>query len=79
MKKNGDFEFGDVVTKNGDDEHLVLQVTNQEWNLITIICIKEPPGGWTKVGELDDVIGDRYQFVSKMINPEKIVKRYQES
>jgi hypothetical protein len=68
------FERGDVVTRDGSDEHLVLEDCIHGDN-VKVLCIKEPNSGWAKVGELEDNCEWRYDFLYRMVNPEILIER----
>lgn len=55
------FKVGNVVSRDGTDEHLVLEVN--EYGLILVRCMKAPSSGWCKVGETEQNIPERYSLV----------------
>ena len=65
-------KVGDVVTRDGTDEHEVLEI-DYDWGTMKVKCIKEPAiwsGGsepWTKLGEIEENIIERYTLVMKNI------------
>ncbi len=60
-------QIGDVVSRDGTDEHLVYHV-NDAGDLIGVVCIKEPSSDWTKIGETERNLTRRYSFINKMVN-----------
>ena len=59
------FEVGDVVTRDGTDEHVVVDNDPEGWGNIKVRCIKEPSTPWIKVGEEEDNLPRRYALVRK--------------
>lgn len=59
--------IGDLVTRDGTDIHIVIEVDD---DLITVTCIKEPaiPYGcdepWIRVGEVERNLTRRYEPVA---------------
>lgn len=63
------FNVGDIVTRDGTDEHLVYDDGRDGGN-IGVICIKAPrsyDGGepWTSVGEAERNLARRYTLVRR--------------
>lgn len=62
------WKAGDIVTRDGNDEHEILEI-NEPRDLISVVCVKEPPiyegsdEPWTKLGETEDNLTRRYDFV----------------
>ena len=66
------FEFGDIVTRDGTDEHLIyLPVDN--WGNIDVVCIKEPSTRYIKLGETESNLERRYNFIRRSINCETLL------
>lgn len=61
---------GDVVSRDGTDEHLVVS-TNEDGapgfppDLILVRCIKAPSSGWAKIGEEENNLSRRYHLVRR--------------
>ena len=71
---NNSFDIGDIVTRDGTDEHEVIAITgNDAFDLITVRCIKEPilfegdSEPWIHLGEEEVNIPRRYSLVRKGI------------
>lgn len=69
------FDIGDIVSRDGTDEHLVFMAGGPGEN-IGVICIKEPQGDlhqdgvtrdepWTEFGETEYNLANRYSLVRK--------------
>lgn len=58
----GGFAEGDHVTRDGTDVHLVKDMTEDGFSA-TFVCVVEPAGGWTKVGEEELNLCRRYERV----------------
>lgn len=56
------FNVGNIVTRDGTDEQLVLEVYNDS-ECITVKCIKEPIAKWCKLGDEEFNLSRRYDFV----------------
>ncbi len=69
--------YGDVVSRDGTDEHLVLNDCEKGDN-VSVVCIKEPFSKWVEIGELEDNCEWRYKLLYKIINPEVLIKRIKE-
>lgn len=67
------FLVGDVVSRDGTDEHLVYSV-NDAGDLIGVVCIKEPSSQWTKLGETESNMARRYTFINKLLNYKEKMK-----
>lgn len=61
MREWENFSVGDVVTRDGTDEHLIYGVDMN----IDVICIKAPSLPWTKYGETESNSPWRYTLVRK--------------
>lgn len=57
-----DFLVGDIVTRDGTDEHEIIEIQPGD-NCMTVRCIKEPLSGWTTIGEEEFNLIRRYTFV----------------
>lgn len=68
------YRYGDVLSRDGTDEHLVLENCEKGDN-VKVVCIKEPSSKWAKIGEVEDNCEWRYDFLYKMINPDVVIKR----
>lgn len=70
------FEKGDIVTRDGTDRQLVLDV-NDVGDMITVECIKEPLGAinddgtrddpWCRLGEIEDNLARRYSYADDTV------------
>lgn len=63
-----EFAPGDVVTRDGTDEQLVLGPAEGEaWFgiVVTVRCIRAPASGWCAVGEEENNLPGRYQLVRR--------------
>ncbi len=58
---------GDIVTRDGTDEHLVYDI-NDAGDLIDVVCIKEPNSKWIKYGETESNLTRRYNLIAHLIN-----------
>lgn len=56
------FLAGDVVTRDGTDEHVVVRIAAGD-NCMTVRCTKAPESGWTEVGEEEFNLVRRYILV----------------
>lgn len=56
------FLVGDIVTRDGTDEHEVLRIDAGD-NCMHVRCIKAPASGWAKVGEDEFNLIRRYTFL----------------
>lgn len=64
------FVVGDIVTRDGVDEHLILDTFEEGEkdyapDLILVRCIKAPPGFWCRVGEEETNLARRYHLVRR--------------
>lgn len=62
------FEIGDIVSRDGTDEHKILNFTHPL--MMEVECIKAPTPYedgtlWTDVGEIEDNLKRRYKLVRK--------------
>lgn len=53
---------GDVVSRSGDDEQLILEVDEDR---IRVVCIKEPIDGWDELLSEETNLKRRYSFVRR--------------
>ena len=58
------FKKGDIVTRDGSDEHEVI-IVDDGFNTIRVKCIKSPDMPWTSIGDEEDNLTRRYQLVRK--------------
>lgn len=58
------FQVGDIVSRTGSDEHVVLE-TNVLGDLILVECIKADKLGIYKLGEKEDNCTRRYDLVRR--------------
>lgn len=56
------FLVGDIVTRDGSDEHEVME-TEPGYGFIKVRCTKRPASGWCEVGDIEDNVMRRYTFV----------------
>lgn len=54
------WRVGDIVTRDGTDEHEIVGIGE---DMLDLICIKEPDDKWIAVGERDSNLIRRYSFV----------------
>lgn len=59
-----EFLVGDIVTRDGTDEHEVIQILPGD-NCMTVRCIKPPDSGWASVGDEEFNLIRRYDFVRR--------------
>lgn len=52
------FHVGEVVTRDGTDRHIVIEIG--DYNDITVECIRAPKTGWCKIGEKETNLAGRY-------------------
>ena len=57
------FEIGDIVTRSGDDRHVVTEIG--AYNNMTVRCTVAPASGWCKVGDTEDNLQGRYEMVEQ--------------
>lgn len=57
-----EFLVGDIVTRDGTDEHEVIEIQPGD-SCMTVRCIKAPSSGWTSAGEDEFNLIRRYTFV----------------
>ncbi len=62
-----DFKIGDIVTRNGTDEHLIMDI-NEPGDLIHVQCLSADPGGIYQVGDEEWNIPTRYDFVRSSVD-----------
>jgi len=60
--QNDDFALGDLVTRDGSDLHLVVDLTEDGYSG-DFICVQAPTLGWIEVGETESNLARRYSFV----------------
>ena len=58
-----EYEIGDIVTRNGNDEHIILDI-DYPWMVLTVECIKTSEN-WHKIGDTEDNLIRRYSLVRK--------------
>jgi len=63
------YEVGDIVTRDGTDEHEILTI-DYDYGLILVKCIKEPfaekgEEPWISLGETEHNLIRRYSLVKK--------------
>lgn len=60
MKEMGDElkKIGDIVSRNGDDLHIVIEDDEAGWGIIELMCLHDPNGNY-EVGERWTVPSDR--------------------
>lgn len=63
-----DFRLGDVVTRDGTDEHLVYGDIDNGYGNMDVVCIKEPSQKWIKIGETESNLVRRYEFKYRLLN-----------
>ena len=63
----GKWKVGDIVTRDGTDEHKILS-KNHCGDMIEVECIVEPSTPWTKIGETENNVAWRYDFVRRPSN-----------
>jgi hypothetical protein len=56
------FLAGDIVTRDGTDEHEVIEIDKDSY-CMTVRCIKAPESRWATVGEEEFNLVRRYAFV----------------
>jgi len=62
------FSVGDIVSRDGTDEHRVIEVYDYGM-MLKVECIKAPlpfeddDEPWCKVGDVEDNLSRRYEFV----------------
>ena len=54
-----DFKVGDVVSRDGSDRQLVIEVTDSSPTM-TVRCIRAPSSGWCAVGDEEFNLRRRY-------------------
>jgi hypothetical protein len=62
------FLSGDIITRDGTDEQLVIEPKpGDPWfgNFIVVRCIKAPDSGWSAVGEEESNLPGRYSLVRR--------------
>lgn len=67
------FEVGDLVTRDGTDIHRVVDHNGSDGHApdgMTVVCVKAPSGGWTKVGEEEFNVCRRYEWLDEAIEGE---------
>lgn len=60
------FHVGDLVTRDGTDIHRVTGHNGDdqyEPDLITVVCVKAPASGWCEVGDVEDNLPRRYEYL----------------
>lgn len=67
------YEVGDVVTRDGTDEHVIEDI-EYDFMTITVRCTKEPwheecNEPWTRIGEVEPNIIRRYSLIKKSPPP----------
>lgn len=63
-----EFVPGDIVTRDGTDEHVVLgPAPSDPWFgvAVHVRCIKAPENGWIAIGEEEDNLPSRYRLVRR--------------
>ena len=63
--ENYRFGIGDIVTRDGSDEHEVI-IADDGFNVIRVRCIKAPEMPWAVVGDEEDNLSRRYQLVRSL-------------
>lgn len=63
-----EIKIGDVVTRDGTDEHLVFGINDPACDLIDVVCIKNPKSGWTKISETESNLTRRYTSLYRHVN-----------
>lgn len=58
------YEVGNIVSRNGSDEHIILEI-DYRWMTLKVKCIKSPPDNYCQVGEEEDNLIRRYEFLRK--------------
>lgn len=53
---------GDIVTRDGTDEHLIVSI-NAAGDLIEVECVVAPSEPWTRVGEREHNLARRYTWL----------------
>ena len=57
------FVVGDIVSRDGTDEHEVIE--DDDGMCIRVRCTKRPSSGWTEVGEEEFNLRRRYSLVRR--------------
>ena len=57
------FKVGNIVTRDGSDEHIVIEVEEDDFDIIVVKCVKEPVEQWIKLGEEERNLASRYDLV----------------
>lgn len=79
MCEKRELKKGDIVTRDGTDEHLVFS-ENEGYGNIDVVCIKEPhvtDGNgkpWISIGEIETNLERRYNFLRKSTNMNDLLK-----
>jgi len=61
------FQAGDIVTRDGTDEHEVIKAEPGD-NCMTVRCVKRPTDGWCEVGDEEFNLTRRYELVRSAPN-----------
>ena len=69
------FSAGDIVTREGDDRHIVVSVTPCGESM-KVRCVKAPAAGWIKVGETEDNLTRRYSRAGEEIDADSQAAGY---
>lgn len=56
------WQLGDIVSRDGSDEHEILEISETR-DVILVRCIKAPSDGWCEVGEEERNATRRYHFI----------------
>lgn len=60
------FKVGDLVSRDGSDVQRIIKTNatpDSAPDLITVICIVAPRTGWCDVGDVEDNLASRYNYV----------------
>lgn len=63
MTDGEQFQVGDIVTRDGTDEHEVIEADDDL--CIRVRCTKAPREPWTEVGEEEFNLARRYELVRR--------------
>jgi len=58
------YEVGNIVSRNGNDEHIILEI-DYPYMTLKVKCIKATPDNYCQVGEEEDNLIRRYEFLRK--------------
>lgn len=64
--REGEFQPGDLVTRDDTDVHRVVRTMPHD--LIEVVCVRAPRDGWCKIGDTAINLADRYDHVGGQID-----------